>query len=131
MNRAAFVWIWRHRLQAIRNAFRSPHFWSLLVGVLLALALWFLLLYLAVKYADTSLALHSTFCSNDAERNRHILAIILMAPVFMMGLIGVIGEWMTILDNHRNRRKNRFLAFAVFNAMMLLAATGILIALNC
>jgi len=109
----------------------TPTFWWTLLGVMGALLVWFFLFYLAIKYLDTSLAMHSSFCSNDDQRNRHILAIVLMTPPFLVGLIGVIGEWMTLMDHRKAGRKYPLKPLVVFSVMMQIAAVGILVALQC
>lgn len=109
----------------------TPHFWWTLLGVLAALLIWLSLFYLAIKYVDTSLAMHSTFCSSNEERNRHILAITLLTPLFLVGLLGVIGEWMQFVDDRRQRRKTNFKPLIVFFLLMQVSALFILIALQC
>lgn len=96
-----------------------------------ALLVWFYLFYLAIKHLDTSLAMHSTFCDSDEQRNKHILTIVLSTPIFLVGLIGVIGEWMTIMDNRRHGRRNTYKAIIVFSIMLQVSAVVILTALQC
>lgn len=122
---------WQYRWRVFMETLATPTFWWTLLGVLAALLVWFYLFYLAIKYLDTSLAMHSTFCSSDEERNKHILAIVLMTPLFLVGLIGVIGEWMNMMDNRRAGRKNKYKAIIVFSVMMQFSALGILFALKC
>lgn len=122
---------WRYRRRMFMEMLSTPTFWWTLLGVMGALLVWFYLFYLAIKYLDTSLAMHSSFCSNDDQRNRHILAIVLMTPPFLVGLIGVIGEWMTLMDQRKAGRKYPLKALVVFSVMMQVAAVGILVALQC
>lgn len=122
---------WRYHRRVFIETLSTSTFWWTLLGILVALMVWFYLFYLAIKYLDTSLAMYSTFCSTDEERNRHILIIVMSIPVFAMGLLGFIGEWMTIMDNRRAGRKNRFQPLIVFSSMFQLSALVILIALQC
>lgn len=122
---------WRYRWKVFTETVTTANFWWTALGVLAALAIWFYLFYLAIKYLDTSLAMHSTFCSSDEERNRHILIIVLSTPLFLVGLIGVIGEWMAIMDNRRAGRRNQYKHLAVFSVMLQVTAVIILLALRC
>jgi hypothetical protein len=126
-----FIYAWKYRLKIMREAVTSVTFWMLFFGILAALVVWFVLLYLAIKYADTSLAMASTFCSSEDQRDRHLLAITLLTPLFIVGLIGVIGEWMSVMDNRRLGRKSNYKPLAAFSVLMQLAALFILIALQC
>ena len=87
-----------------------------------------LLFYLAIKHLDTSLSRHSTVCDNDEQRNKHILTILLSTPIF---LFGVIGEWMTLMDNRRHGRRNTYKAIIVFSIMLQVSAVVIQTALQC
>lgn len=122
---------WRYRWKVFTATVTTANFWWTVLGVVAALMVWFYLFYLAIKYLDTSLAMHSTFCASDEERNQRILIIVLMTPLFLVGLLGVIGEWMTIMDNRRAGRKNKFKALAVFSVLLQVTAVVILYALQC
>ncbi|MFA5082385.1 MAG: hypothetical protein WC474_07575 [Hydrogenophilaceae bacterium] len=122
---------WRYRWKVFVETVSTPTFWWTLLGIAAALLIWFYLFYLAIKQLDTSLAMHSTFCSSDEERNQHILVIVLMTPLFLVGLIGVIGEWMTVMDNRRAGRRNKYKALAVFATLLQVTALVILFALKC
>lgn len=122
---------WRYRRSLFWQTLQTPTFWWTLIGVVGALVVWFFLLYLAIKHLDTSLAMHSNFCSSEAQRNRHILVIVLTTPLFLVGMIGVMGEWMTAMDNRRAGRKNNLKPLAAFSVLMQVAGAVILVALNC
>jgi uncharacterized membrane-anchored protein len=122
---------WQYRRRQLWERLQTPTFWWTLIGVTGALVVWFFLLYLAIKHLDTSLRMHSTFCSTDAQRNRHILVIVLATPLFLAGMIGVIGEWMTAMDNRRRGRKNNLKPLAAFSVLMQVAGLVILAALRC
>lgn len=122
---------WQHRWKETVATLSRPTFWWTLLGILGVLLVWVYLFYLAIKHLDTSLSLHSTFCSNDEERNRHILVIVLMTPLFLVGVIGVIGEWMTAMDNRRAGRRNHYKALAGFSVLLQVTALVILFALRC
>lgn len=126
-----FVYAWKYRLKVFRETVTSGNFWLLFLGICAVLAVWFYLLYLSIRYLDTSLAMYSSFCSSDEERNQHILMIVLAIPLFLAGLIGTIGEWMTVMDNRRDKRKSNYKSLLVFAAMLQLSALFILIALQC
>jgi uncharacterized membrane protein YidH (DUF202 family) len=126
-----FVYAWKYRLKVFRETVTTANFWMLFLGIIGVLAIWFFLFYLAIQQLDTSLAMYSTFCSSDQERNMHLLAITLLTPLFLVGLIGVIGEWMTVMDNRRQRRKSNYKPLIVFSVLLQLSALFILIALQC
>jgi hypothetical protein len=126
-----FMHAWKYRLKVFKETVSTGNFWLLLFGIVAVLAIWFYLFYLAIIYLDTSLAMHSTFCSNDEERNTHLLAITLVTPLFLVGMIGVIGEWMTVMDNLRHGRKNNYKPLLVFALLLQGAAAVILMALQC
>ncbi len=122
---------WRYNWRVFKQTIRTSTFWWTLLGVLAALLIWFYLFYLSIKYLDTSLAMHSTFCSSDYERNFHILAIVLLVPLFMVGMLGVIGEWMAVMDHRRKKRKYEYKPLIGFFFLMQISAVLILIALQC
>ncbi len=122
---------WQARWQAVTSTLANPNFWLALVGVVGALLVWFYLFYLAIKYIDTSLAMHSTFCSSDDERNRHILALTLLTPLFLVGLMGVISEWLTLMENRAKKRKTPLKALVGFSLLLQVSGLFILIALQC
>lgn len=131
MRRGAYFYAWRYRWKVFKETVSSPNFWWLLLGILGALATWFFLFYLAIKHLDTSLAMHSTFCSSEDQRNRHIFAIVLLTPLFLVGLIGVISEWMTVMDNRRAGRKSPYKALINFSILLQVSGLFLLLALNC
>jgi hypothetical protein len=122
---------WQQRLQAIADTLSSPNFWLALVGVVGALLVWFYLFYLAIKHIDTSLAMRSTFCSSEDERNRHILALTLLTPLFLVGLLGVVSEWLTLMENRAKKRKTPLKALVGFSVLLQVSGVFILIALQC
>ena len=122
---------WQYRRRVFMETVSTPTFWWTLIGVVGALVVWFYLFYLAVKLIDTSLAMHSTFCATDQQRNIHIMALVLLTPLFLVGMIGVISEWMTIMDNRKKKWKSSYKPLVVFSVMMQLAALFILIAFQC
>ncbi len=122
---------WIRQLQDIARLLTSRKFWYTLIGVLMALLVWVYLFYLAIKHLDTSLSLHSTFCGSHEQRNRHILVITLLTPLFLVGLLGVIGEWMQFVENRQKGRKPQTLALILFLILMQVTALFILMALDC
>lgn len=126
-----FIYAWKYRLKVFKETVSSGNFWLLFLGICTVLSVWFYLFYLSIRYLDTSLAMHSTFCSSDEERNRHILMIVLALPLFIAGLIGSIGEWMTVMDNRRYKRKSSYKSLLVFLVLLQVSAVFILIALQC
>lgn len=126
-----FLMRWERRWDAMVTTLSSPHFWWTLLGVLAALAVWVVLFRMAIQHLDTSLSMHSTFCTTHEERNWHILALVLLTPLFLVGLIGVIGEWMAQMETRRKGRKAKWRALIVFSILMQVTALFILIALNC
>ena len=85
----------------------------------------------AIHLLDTSMTMYSSFCSSESQRNRHILAIVLLMPFFLVGILGVIGEWMTIMDNRKAGRKNRYKSLIVFSVMMQASTALIFLAMQC
>ncbi|MGQ9685447.1 MAG: hypothetical protein ACUVT2_03950 [Thiobacillaceae bacterium] len=122
---------WIRQLRELAAVMRTAKFWYTLMGVLVALLIWFYLFYLAVKHLDTSLSMHSTFCDSHEQRNRHILVITLLTPLFLVGLLGVIGEWMQFVENRHKGRKTPLKPLILFLVLMQVTALFILIALNC
>lgn len=122
---------WTRQLRELADAMATRKFWYTLIGVSIALLIWFYLFYLAIKYVDTSLSMHSTFCDSSEERNWHILVITLLTPLFLVGLLGVIGEWMQFVENRHKGRKTAFKPLILFLVLMQVTAMFILIALNC
>lgn len=122
---------WTRQFRDLAQVMSTRRFWTTFAGVLAALLVWIYLFYLAIKYLDTSLAMHSTFCSSDEERNWHILAITLLTPLFLVGLLGVIGEWMQFIENRHKKRKTQLRPLILFMVLMQVAALFILIALEC
>lgn len=120
-----------NRWKAFTETVTTANFWWTVLGILSVLLLWFYLYYLAIKHLDTSLAMHSTFCASEQERNWRILVIVLMTPLFLVGLLGVISEWLTIMDNRRNGYRNSYKALIVFFALLQVTAVVILFALQC
>lgn len=119
------------QLEHLAQLLTSRKFWYTLLGVLLALLVWVYLFYLAIKHLDTSLSLHSTFCASHEQRNRHILIITLLTPLFLVGLLGVIGEWMQYVENRQKGRKTPIKALILFLVLMQVTALFILMALDC
>ncbi|HEX8979374.1 MAG TPA: hypothetical protein VF811_06660 [Parasulfuritortus sp.] len=127
----SWKYAWRYRWKVFTETLATPTFWWTVVGISGALVVWFYLFHMAIRLLDSSLVLRSTFCASDAQRDRHILVIVLVTPLFLVGMLGVIGEWMAIMDNRKLRRKNRFKALGVFSALMILSSLAILLALQC
>ena len=121
----------RDRWKAFTDNVTSANFWWTVLGICGALLVWFYLYHLAIKLVDTSLTLQSTFCANDQQRNRHILLIVLTTPLFLVGMLGVIGEWMTVMDNRKAGYPNNYRSLALFSVLMIVASVVILIALRC
>lgn len=122
---------WKSRWKTIADTLSSPNFWWTLLGILGALLLWFYIFYLAIKHLDTSLSMHSTFCSSDQERNWHILAITMLTPLFLVGLIGAVSEWLTLMENRAKRRKTPLRPLIGFSVLLQVTGLFILIALRC
>jgi uncharacterized membrane protein YsdA (DUF1294 family) len=122
---------WRQRWQTLVEVLSSPTFWWTLLGIIGALLVWFYLFYLAIKYIDSSLAMTTTFCSNDVERNWHILAITLLTPLFLVGMLGVVTEWMTLMENREKHRKTPLKSLIWFSVLMQISGLFILLALQC
>jgi hypothetical protein len=122
---------WTRQFRELAHAMASARFWYTLLGVLAALLVWFYLLYLAVKHLDTGLSLHSTFCGSHEQRNWHLFVITLLTPLFLVGLLGVIGEWMQFMEHRHLGRKTALKPLLLFLVLMQVTALLILIALNC
>lgn len=126
-----YILAWKYRLKVFRETVTTANFWILFLGIIGALVVWFYLLYLGIKYLDTSLGMHYTFCISDEQRNKYLLAIILLTPLFMVGLIGVIDEWMTVMNNRRHKRKSNYKPLVVYSILLQVSALLIFIALQC
>lgn len=122
---------WGRQLRELAASMTTARLWYTVIGIVCALLVWVYLFYLAVKHLDTSLSMHSTFCGSHDERNRHILALVLLTPLFLVGLLGVIGEWMQFLDSRHKGRRAPLKYLVLFLILMQVTGLGILIALDC
>jgi len=127
----SWKYAWRYRMKVFAETVTTTNFWWTLIGISGALVVWFYLFHLAIKLIDTSMSLRSTFCSSDDQRDRHLLVIILLTPIFLVGMLGVISEWMDVMENIRLKRKRKYKALVVFSVMMMLSSLFILLALRC
>lgn len=109
----------------------TTRFWYTFLGVTLALLVWFYMLYLAIDYFDRNLSIHATLCGAHEQRNWHYLTIILLTPIFLVGLLGVIGEWMQFVENRHKGRKAPFKHLILFLVLMQVTGLAILIAMDC
>lgn len=128
---SSWKYAWRYHWKVFNETIRSRSFWLTLLGICAALLVWIYLFYLTVKNVDSSRLLYSKFCANDQQRNRHLFAIAVLTPVFIVGLIGVLGEWMRFMDNRRDGRPSKPRDLFLFIALMLGAALLIAFALHC
>lgn len=122
---------WGRQMRELVRLLASARFWYTLLGVTLALLVWFYLLYLAIEHFDRDLSLHATLCGGHEQRNWYYLAITLLTPLFLVGLLGVIGEWMQFVDNRSKGRKTSFKALILFLVLMQVTGLTILIAIDC
>ncbi len=122
---------WGRQLRELAALLATARFWYTLLGVTLALLLWFYLLYQAIEYFDRNFSMHATLCGGHEQRNWHYLAITLLTPLFLVGLLGVIGEWMQFVDNRSKGRKTTFKPLILFLVLMQVTGLAILIAMDC
>lgn len=122
---------WGRQLRELAALLATARFWYTLLGVTLALLVWFYLLYLAIGYFDRNLSLHATLCGGHEQRNWHYLAITLLTPLFLVGLLGVIGEWMQFVDNRSKGRKTPLQHLILFLVLMQVTGLAILMAMDC
>lgn len=122
---------WGRQLRELAATMRTARFWYTVIVIACALLVWIYLYHLAIKHLDTSLSLYSTFCSSRDERNRHILVLVLLTPLFLVGLIGVIGEWMQFIEGRHKGRRVSLKYLVLFLVLMQVTGLGILIALDC
>lgn len=122
---------WHYRWKVFTETVTTANFWWTAIGICGALVVWFYLFHLAIKLIDSSMALRTTFCSNDVQRDRHLLVIIMLTPLFLVGMLGVIGEWMTLMDNRKAGRRSKYKALVVFSILMMVTSLSILLALQC
>lgn len=127
----SWKYAWRYRWKVFSETVTTANFWWTVLGIVGVLVLWFYLFHIAIKLLDTSMRLSSSFCSSDAQRNRHLLVIILSTPLFIVGMLGVIGEWMTTMENRKARRKSNYKPLIAFSALLQVSALVILLALRC
>ncbi|MCS6787591.1 MAG: hypothetical protein NZ524_11235 [Thiobacillaceae bacterium] len=121
----------RSGLRQLLALLATARFWYTFLGVTLALLLWAFLFHQSVKVLDTSLTMHSAFCASHEERNRHILVLVLTIPLFLVGLIGVIGEWIQFVENRAKGRRTPIKSLIAFFVLMQATAAVILLALQC
>lgn len=122
---------WGRQLRELAASMATARFWYTIAVIACALAVWLYLFYLAIQHLDTSLSLHSTFCGSGEQRNRRILVLVLLTPLFLVGLLGVIGEWLEFTANRAKGRRVPLKYLAVFAVLMQLTGLGILIVLDC
>lgn len=127
----SWKYAWRYRWKVFTETIATSTFWWTVIGICGALVVWFYLFHMAIRLLDSSLVLRSAFCATDSQRDKHILAIVLLTPLFLVGMLGVIGEWMAIMDNRKRGRKNQFKSLAGFSVLMILSSLAILFALQC
>lgn len=118
------------RWREIMATLSSPHFWLTLLGILGVVAVWLYLMYLGMQY-DVRIGIPERFCSTIEERDKHILVIVLSIPFFLVGIIGVISEWMAIMAHRRAGRRFSIRSLVVFSTVMMVATLIILVALRC
>ncbi len=122
---------WIRQLAALADVLKTPKFWYTLLGILAALLVWFYLLYLAIEQFDRRPSLHSAVCGGHLERNWHMLALVMCTPLFLVGLLGVIAEWMTYLDNRAKGRRTTLKPLMLFLLLMQVTAMVILLVMEC
>lgn len=122
---------WTRQFRELADAMATPKFWYTLLGMLAALLVWFYLLYLAIEQFDRRPSLHSAVCGGSLERNWHMLAMVMLTPLFLVGLLGVIAEWMTYLEHRAKGRKTTLKPLILFLVLMQVTAVFILIAMEC
>ncbi len=127
----SWKYAWRYRWKVFTETVTTANFWWTVIGICGALVVWFYLFHLAIKQIDSSMALRTTFCSNDEQRDRHLLVIIMLTPLFLVGMLGVIGEWMTLMDNRKAGHRSKYKALVVFFILMMVTSFSILLALQC
>lgn len=122
---------WGRRLEDLVQVVTSARFWYTLLGMLAALLVWFYLLYLAIEQFDRRPSIHAAICGGSLERNWHMLALVMLTPLFLVGLLGVIAEWMTYLEHRAKGRRTTLKPLILFLMLMQVTAVFILIAMEC
>lgn len=122
---------WDRQLRTLARLLVSARFWYTLLGVTLSLLVCFYLLYQAIEHFDRDLSLHATICGEYRQRNLNYLVIILLTPLFLIGVVGVIGEWMQFIDNRSKGRKTSLKALILFLVLMQVTGLAILHAMDC
>lgn len=126
-----FIHAWRYRLKVFQENVVTANFWLRVVGILGVLLLWLFLFYLAVIFLDSNFNMHRVFCWTEEERNMRVLAIVLLTPFFFVGLVGVIAEWLAVLDHRRRKRKYSYKPLVWFSVLLQVTALFVLIAFRC
>lgn len=121
----------RNTWTELRATLASKHFWALVGWSSLVLGLAGLLLWLAAANWDSALRATPMVCRRWGNTDWSILAMALVAPFFVVSLLGAISEFWHNLERRRKRITRHWRPFMVFS--LAGAALGVLILalLNC
>lgn len=115
----------------MRATLENKHFWVLMGWTALVLAAAGLLLWLAVANWDSALRATPMVCRSWGNTNWSILAMALVAPFFVISLLGAISELWHNLERRRKHISRHWRPFLVFSLAGAALGAVILVLLNC
>lgn len=121
----------RNTWTELRATLENRHFWVLMGWSALVVGVAGFLLWLAIKYWDTSLSLRTMQCQRWGNTNWSILAMALIAPFFIISVLGAISELWHNLERRHKHITTHWRSFVVFTAMVLVLGGVILAILRC
>lgn len=128
----------KHRVKRTRNTWtelratlEDRHFWVLMGWMTLVIGVAGLLLWLAIKNWDSSMSLRTMQCQRWGNTNWSILALALIAPFFIISILGAISELWHNLERHRKHITRHWRPFGVFTVLVLGLGFLIMTILHC
>lgn len=121
----------RNTWTELRATLENRHFWVLMGWSALVVGMGGFLLWLAIKYWDTSLSLRTMQCQRWGNTNWSILALALIAPFFIVSVLGAISELWHNLERRHKHISTHWRPFVLFTLMVPVLGGMILAILRC
>ncbi len=128
----------RHRVKPTRNTWtelratlENRHFWVLMGWSSLIIGVGGALLWLAVKNWDSAMSLKAVECRRWGNTDYNILAIAMLAPFFVISVLGAISELWHNLERRHKHITTHWRPMVVFTTFVFLLGALILTILHC
>ncbi len=128
----------KYHVKSTRNAwteFRATlankHFWVLMGWTFLVFGVAGFLFWVAIRNWDSAMTLRPMVCRGGGNTDWHILMLVLVAPFFVISLLGAISEMWHNLERRQHHVHTRWKPFFVFSGLILVLGAAILAILNC